>query len=89
MLVEILPDKDIEEFEKFGFKQCANDNECYYLCIEKDEAVFFVDESDFNIEIWEEDDSRIHKDPDLSFTAGYTYLEVLYRLLEDGLLKID
>lgn len=89
MLVEILPDKNIEEFEKIGFKSCANNDEYHYLCIEKDKVVFFVDESDFNIEIWEEDDCRIHKEPDLSFTAGYTYLEVLYRLLEDGFLKFD
>nr|DAS41891.1 MAG TPA: hypothetical protein [Caudoviricetes sp.] len=89
MLVEILPGKDVEEFEKFGFKRCANGDECYYLCIEKDKVVFFVDDSDFKIEIWEEDDTRIHKELNLDFTAGYTYLEVLYRLLEDGFLKFD
>ena len=89
MFVEILPDRDIEEFEKFGFKRCANDDECYYLCIEKDKAVFFVDESDFNVEIWDEEDNRLHKSPDLDSTSGFTCLEVLIKLLEEGLLKFD
>ena len=89
MFVEILPDRDIEEFEKFGFKRCANDDECYYLCIEKDKAVFFVDESDFNVEIWDEEDKRLHKSLDLDSTSGFTCLEVLIRLLEEGLLKFD
>lgn len=89
MLVEILPNKDIEEFERFGFKRCANDDGCYYLCIEKDKAVFFVDESDFIIDIWNEEDKRLHKSPNLDSTSGFTYLEVLIRLLEEGLVKFD
>lgn len=89
MLIEILPNKDIEEFERFGFKRCANDDGCYYLCIEKDKAVFFVDESDFIIDIWNEEDKRLHKSPDLGSTSGFTYLEVLIRLLEEGLVKFD
>lgn len=54
----------------------------------KEKAVFFIDDSDFNIEDIGYCKNRIHKEPNIGFN-GYIYLEVLFRLLKDSFLKFE
>ena len=87
MLVEILPNKDIEEFEKFGFKRCANDDGCYYLCVARGCKFMFVSPKCFAICDWREDDSRIHAKPNCKYRDNRTAEEILYDLIKAGMLK--
>lgn len=92
MSVKIVPNTDIEEFERFGFKPCkgiSRDKKCYYLCLSKDSTLFFVSPEIFCMEPWEDDDPRVHKRSNCKYRDKRTFIVVLFELINAGMLKIE
>lgn len=90
MLVEILPGKDVEEFERFGFKPCrgiSKNLQCYYLCVARGCKFIFVSPKCIMIENWWKHDSRIHARPNCKHRDPRTAIDILYDLIKAGMIK--
>lgn len=87
MLIPTVPAK---EFEKFGFKKCKGmpkDTECYYLCVARGSKMLFVSNIYFGANDWIKDDSRIHKNANCRYSDKRDYLDIVYELIKEGMLK--
>lgn len=61
----LIPKVEAKEFEKFGFKKCKGEygkSGCYYLCVARGVKMLFVSDVCFDVNDWNDDDPRIHKD---------------------------
>ena len=61
----LIPKVEAKEFEKFGFKKCKGEygkNGCYYLCAARGVKMLFVSNVIFDVNEWNDNDPRIHKD---------------------------
>ena len=86
----LIPNVDIEEFERFGFKPCRGiprDLQCYYLCVARGCEFMFVSPKHFAIDDWRKDDSRIHNRPNCRYRDNRTAIDILYDLIKAGMLK--
>ncbi|RRJ15492.1 hypothetical protein EHW90_00120 [Lachnoanaerobaculum orale] len=86
----LIPNVDVKEFEKFGFKLCRGiprDLQCYYLCVARGCEFIFVSPKCFAIEEWRKDDSRIHERPNCRFRSDRTAIDILYDLIKADMLK--
>jgi hypothetical protein len=84
------PKVDVEEFEKFGFKRCkgiSKELRCYYLCVARGCKMIFVSPVIFDVNEWKDDDPRIHKDANCRYKDKRTYLDIIYDLIEAGMLE--
>lgn len=87
MLIPTVPAK---EFEKFGFKKCKGmqkDTECYYLCVARGSKMLFVSNIYFGVNDWIKDDPRIHKNANCRYSDKRDYLDIVYELIKEGMLK--
>lgn len=87
MLIPTVPAK---EFEKFGFKKCKGmpkDTECYYLCVARGSKMLFVSNIYFGVNDWIKDDQRIHKNANCRYSDKRDYLDTVYELIKEGMLK--
>ena len=86
----LTPKVKAKEFAKYGFKRCKGiprDSECYYLCVAKGCKMIFVSDVCFDINDWEKDDPRIHKDANCRYRDNRTALDILYQLIKDDMLE--
>ena len=88
------PKKDVkmEEFEKYGFKKCKGipaEQECYYLCIASGVKMLFVSPVMFAVNDWRDDDPRIHKQANCHYRDSREALDIVYQLIQAGLLESD
>jgi len=86
----LIPNVDMNEFEKFGFKPCRGIPrrfQCYYLCVARGCKFMFVSPKCFAICDWREDDSRIHAKSNCKYRDNRTAEEILYDLIKAGMLK--
>ena len=86
----LIPNVDMKEFEKFGFKPCRGiprKFQCYYLCVARGNKFMFVNPKCFMIDDWRKDDSRIHERPNCRYRDNRTAIDILYDLIKAGMLK--
>ena len=86
----LTPKVKAKEFAKYGFKRCKGiprDSECYYLCVARGCKMIFVSDVCFDINDWEKDDPRIHKDANCRYRDNRTALDILYQLIKDDMLE--
>lgn len=85
----LIPKVEVKEFEKYGFKKCKDipkGTECYYLCIARGCKMLFVSNECFDVNDWDKDDPRIHKNANCKYSDKRTYLDVVYQLIKDNML---
>ena len=84
------PKVDVKEFEKYGFKHCkgrtAKELGCYYLCVSRGKQMIFVSPVIYTINDWEDDDSRIHSNPNCRYSDRRTALDITYELIKADML---
>lgn len=86
----LIPNVDMKEFEKFGFKPCRGlpkGLKCYYLCVARGCKFIFVSPKCFMVEEWRKDDLRIHDRPNCRYRDHRTAIDILYDLIKAGMLK--
>lgn len=86
----LIPNVDMKEFEKFGFKRCRgipSDLQCYYLCVARGNAFIFVSPKCFMIENWWKHDSRIHARANCKYRDPRTAMDILYDLIKAEMLN--
>jgi hypothetical protein len=86
----LIPNVDMKEFEKFGFKPCRGlpkGLQCYYLCVARGCKFIFVSPKCFMVEEWRKDDLRIHDRPNCRYRDHRTAIDILYDLIKAGMLK--
>lgn len=85
------PNVDIQEFKKYGFKQCREipkDTPCLYLCIKKDSTMIFVSECVYIIDKWRHNDPRIHKQANCTRADdNRDAMDITFDLIQAGMLK--
>lgn len=84
------PKVKASEFKKFGFKRCKGipkDAECYYLCISRGLKMLFVSDKYFDVNVWDENDPRIHKRANCHYRDRRTALDVVYELIKADMLE--
>ena len=84
------PNKPMTEFEKFGFKKCKGSYGkvgCYYLCVACGSKMLFVSEKIFYIIDWKDNDPRIHKNPNCRYSDKRDYMDMIYDLIKNDMLK--
>ena len=88
----LVPNVDIKEFEKIGFKPCrgtAGRSGCYYLCVSRGVKILFVSPYIFDVQNWESDDKRIHKKANCKYRDHRTAMDIVYQLIKANMLKGD
>ena len=88
----IKPTKPIEEYKKYGFRKCkgsAGKLNCYYLCVSRGCEIIFISPAMIDILTWEDDDPRIHKNPNCRYRDTRTAIEILFEMAMNGLLTIE
>jgi hypothetical protein len=86
----LIPNVDMKEFEKFGFKPCRGlpkGLQYYYLCVARGCKFIFVSPKCFMVEEWRKDDLRIHDRPNCRYRDHRTAIDILYDLIKAGMLK--
>lgn len=86
------PKVSIEEFKRFGFKPCKGiekELKCYYLCVARGVKMLFVSPVIFDIEDWEDNDPRIHSEPNCKYRDHRTAIDIVYQLIKADMLKGD
>ena len=88
----LIPTVEAKEFEKFGFKKCKGEygkNGCYYLCVSRGVKMLFVSDVHFDVNDWDDNDPRIHKDANCRYRDNRTYLDIIYELIKADMLRSD
>lgn len=86
------PTVPAKEFEKYGFKKCRGDagkNGCYYLCVARGSKMLFVSDVYFDVRDWKDDDPRIHQKANCKHRDNRVCLDIISRLIQDGMLESD
>ena len=84
------PEVKAREFVKYGFKRCKGipkTSECYYLCVARGQKMLFVSDIYFSVDNWNKDDPRIHSRPNCRYSDCRDWLDIVYELIRDGMLK--
>lgn len=80
---------DKKELEKFGFKKCKKPyDSLYYRCFARGVKAMFIGSAIF-IDYWDEDDPRIHKNPNCKYRSNLTVYDMLFDLITAGLVEKD
>lgn len=85
----LIPKVKAKEFENYGFKRCKGtlkESECYYLCVARGCKMLFVSNECFDVNDWDKDDPRIHKNANCKYSDKRTYLDIVYQLIKDDML---
>ena len=88
----LVPNVDIKEFEKFGFRLCKGIPkrlECYYLCVSRGRKFIFVSPECFGVDDWKDYDSRIHSRPNCKYKDTREVIDIIYDLIKADMLKGD
>lgn len=88
----LVPKVKASEFKKFGFKRCKGipkESECYYLCIARGCKMLFVSDVCFDVNDWNKDDPRIHKNANCRYRDKRTALDMIYELIKADMLKSE
>lgn len=89
-MLKIAEGIDLKELEKFGFKKQPRPYSGYYLCVAIGARVIFVNPDGggriIHSEKWEDNDPRIHKNPNCKYRANYIVEEILYDLIQAGIV---
>jgi len=88
----LIPKVKAKEFEKFGFKKCKGEygkSDCYYLCVARGVKMLFVSNVIFDVNDWRDNDPRIHKDANCRYRDHRTYLDIIYELIKENMLRSD
>ena len=86
------PKVKAKEFEKFGFKRCKGipkELNCYYLCVSRGCKMIFVSDICFDVNDWQDNDIRIHKNANCRYRDERTYLDIIYELIKADMLESD
>ena len=86
------PKVGAREFEKFGFRRCKGipkELNCYYLCVSRGCKMLFVSDVHFDVNDWEDYDTRIHKNANCRYRDNRTYLDIIYELIKADMLESD
>lgn len=86
------PKVKAKEFEKFGFKRCKGipkELNCYYLCVARGCKMIFVSDICFDVNDWQDNDTRIHKNANCRYRDERTYLDIIYELIKADMLESD
>lgn len=86
------PKVKAREFERFGFKRCKGipkESECYYLCVARGGKMLFVSDSYFDVNDWDKNDPRIHKNANCRYRDMRTALDIIYELIKADMLKSE
>ena len=86
------PKVKAKEFEKFGFKHCKGipkELNCYYLCVSRGCKMIFVSDICFDVNDWQDNDTRIHKNANCRYRDERTYLDIIYELIKADMLESD
>lgn len=80
--------KDVteEQLKKYGFKKCKRPYDmCYYLCVPKGFKMIFIGKY---VEVfdWNDDDPRIHANPNCRFKDTRFVQDILYDMIVDGII---
>jgi hypothetical protein len=89
VLEMLVPKVKAKEFEKFGFKKCKGDYGkcgCYYLCVARGKKFIFVSDTFFDVQMWESDDPRIHKNANCRYKDHRTCLDIVYDLIKADMI---
>lgn len=86
----LIPIKDMEKSEKIGFKKCKKPyDKCYYLCFAKGIQYIFLSPVMINIVKWEDNDPRLHKNPNCRYRDKRTALEFMCELIKGDYVSCD
>ena len=86
----LIPIVDMKEFEKVGFKKCKKPyDKCYYLCVARGIQMIFLSPVMVDIIKWNDDDPRIHKNPNCRFRDKRTALEIVVELVKNNMVTCD
>lgn len=80
----------VEEFKKFGFKQCRGipkSTKCYYLCVARGKKMIFVSQHVYAVTDWVDTDPRIHKHPNCRYRDIRTVDDITFELTKSGMLE--
>lgn len=78
---------ELEELEKYGFKKQPRPYPGYYRCIAiGPEIIFITGVREIIVEKWEENDWRIHKNPNCKYRSNETSIDILYDLITAGIV---
>ena len=83
----LFPKSCAKDFEKFGFRRCKGESNCYYLCIARGCKMLFVSDVFFDVQDWDDSDPRIHKKPNCRYSDRRTYLDIVYDLIKADMLE--
>ena len=86
------PKVKAKEFEKFGFRRCKGipkELNCYYLCVAKGCKMIFVSDVHFDVNDWQDNDTRIHKNANCRYRDERTYLDIIYELIKADMIESD
>lgn len=86
------PTKPIETYEEYGFKKCKGEygkNNCYYLCVSKGCKMIFLSSECIVIMPWEDNDPRIHKNPNCRYRDIRTALDIVCEMVAYGLVMVE
>lgn len=86
------PTVDLKNFEQYGFKKCKGEygkNNCYYLCVARGKQMLFVSKETFSLNDWDENDPRIHKEPNCRYSDHRTALDIIYKLIKADMLRYE
>lgn len=86
----LVPIVNMEEFEKVGFKRCKKPyNGCYYLCFSHGVQYIFLSPVMIDIVKWEENDPRVHKNPNCKYRDCRTAQDFMCELIKAGMVSTD
>jgi len=74
----------------YGYKKCKGQYGkvgLYYKCFARGIQVIFVSEKSFNIQKWEDNDPRIHKNANCRWRSRQTTFDEIYDLIMAGILE--
>lgn len=93
-MLKIKDNVDLKELEKFGFKKQPKPYKGYYRCISRGVQIIFIlaDEAgemkrEVLVDKWFDNDPRVHKHPKVRYRSNIQVYDVLYDLIQAGLVE--
>ena len=76
--------------KKIGFKKCKKPYDmCYYLCFARGVQYIFLSPKMLDINKWENNDPRIHKNANCRYRDGRTALEIVVEMAKNNMVTCD
>ncbi len=90
-MLKIKDDVDLKQLEKFGLKKQPKPYMGYYICIARGAKILMVCPNEGNREIivdkWWDNEQRAHKRPNCKYRSNKQVYDVLYDLIQAGLVE--